>query len=318
MNSTATPLRKATPAPLRPAPAAAGKSPSSLPLDSIRTDGGTQPREAIDQDVVKDYADLYRNGVALPPLLVFFDGSEHWLADGFHRLRARRLAEFELVEVEVRQGTQADARWAACAANKAHGLHRSSADKRRAVAMALAAQPESSDRAIAEHVGVGYGLVADVRRQLPESGSSTRVGLDGRRRPVPLRPPPRRPSPAMAAPPGAPGPAPVIDEAGRPVTDPRVADALANGQQLDDLWNEVHDLKRRILALPDDGIGRELRKQQIELDFKSIAAAVRFAKPYTTCPRAPCKAGCRICHGTQWTNKEKWETSGKTPEERWQ
>jgi len=54
----------------------------------IRIDGGTQPRAALLIDVMEDYAEQMRNGVEFPPITVFFDGKEYWLADGFHRLGA--------------------------------------------------------------------------------------------------------------------------------------------------------------------------------------------------------------------------------------
>ena len=59
-----------------------------LSIDSIRIDGGTQPRAELRNDVVKDYAELMRAGAAFPPVSVFYDGQDYWLADGFHRIRA--------------------------------------------------------------------------------------------------------------------------------------------------------------------------------------------------------------------------------------
>jgi hypothetical protein len=57
---------------------------------NIRIDGGTQPRQEINYEVVKDYAELMREGVAFPPVTVFFDGVDYWLADGFHRYHATK------------------------------------------------------------------------------------------------------------------------------------------------------------------------------------------------------------------------------------
>jgi predicted nucleic acid-binding protein len=60
-----------------------------IPLESIRIDGGTQIRLEIRTDVVQEYAELIAK---LPPITVFFDGSTYWLADGFHRYHAARMA----------------------------------------------------------------------------------------------------------------------------------------------------------------------------------------------------------------------------------
>jgi hypothetical protein len=45
-----------------------------LPLDAIRIDGNTQPREAVDTDTVAEYAQRMLAGDAFPPLEVYFDG----------------------------------------------------------------------------------------------------------------------------------------------------------------------------------------------------------------------------------------------------
>lgn len=81
----------------------------TLQLDQIRIDGGTQPRVAIDQTIVAEYAELYSTGVDLPPVTVFFDGATYWLADGFHRYWANKRIDCEYVFAHVHQGTQRDA-----------------------------------------------------------------------------------------------------------------------------------------------------------------------------------------------------------------
>ena len=59
-----------------------------LKPSQIRQDGGTQPRAEIWQDVVDDYAEQMTAGATFPPIVVFYDGTHYWLADGFHRLAA--------------------------------------------------------------------------------------------------------------------------------------------------------------------------------------------------------------------------------------
>ncbi len=81
---------------------------------------------------------------------------------------------------------------AAAAANAAHGLKRSNADKRRAVEVVLKRKPEWSDRQIGEHVGVGHQLVSEVRRQVDDSSTSSapqiRTGRDGKKYPAIKKP----------------------------------------------------------------------------------------------------------------------------------
>lgn len=134
-----------------------------LNLNAIRIDGGTQPRERIDLEAVGEYAEAIRAGAEFPPLVVFHDGAEHWLADGFHRWHAHKAAEKASVMADVRAGTLDDAKLFASGANKDHGLRRSNADKRLAILMALSASPKWSDNRIAEHVGVDHKTVAAQR-----------------------------------------------------------------------------------------------------------------------------------------------------------
>ena len=63
-------------------------SATTLPLSFIRCDGGTQPREAINDAVVSEYAERIAEGDSFPPVTVYYDGSDYWLADGFHRVAA--------------------------------------------------------------------------------------------------------------------------------------------------------------------------------------------------------------------------------------
>jgi hypothetical protein len=124
----------------------------------------------------------------------------YWLADGFHRVIAARSAGIEELLAEVRLGTQADAKWYALGANKTHGLRRTSEDKRRAVTLALEMHPEMSDRALAEHCGVSPTFVGENRRQVSTVDTSTpRVGMDGKRYPLPP-PRPRMPLPPVQPP----------------------------------------------------------------------------------------------------------------------
>ena len=139
-----------------------------LELVKIRIDGGTQPRAELLIEVMKDYAERMQAGVKFPAIIVFFDGKEYWLADGFHRIGAhlRAFGEDTPIEAEVIQGTQSDAQWYSYGVNKTHGLRRTNPDKERAVRAALQ-HPKgagSSNYQIAEHCGVSEFMVRKHRK----------------------------------------------------------------------------------------------------------------------------------------------------------
>lgn len=140
-------------------------NPTTLKLSSIRFDGGTQPRESIDQAMVDEYADAMKAGAEFPPGIVFYDGTDYWLADGFHRARAAEQAGNKSIKVEVRQGIRRDAILYSVGANTAHGVRRTNADKRRAVMTLLndAEWAKWSDREIAKRTGTSNAFVGGIR-----------------------------------------------------------------------------------------------------------------------------------------------------------
>jgi ParB-like nuclease domain len=136
-----------------------------LELSLIRVDGGTQPRAAMDEGSVREYAEDMARGAAFPPVVVFYDGTDYWLADGFHRYHAAKSSGRSEVAAEVRQGTLRDAVLFSVGANATHGLRRTNLDKRRAV-RTLLADPEWagwSDREIARRCGVTPTFVGSLR-----------------------------------------------------------------------------------------------------------------------------------------------------------
>jgi transposase-like protein len=161
-----------------------------LNLNQIRTDGGTQPRAILQQDVIQEYQEQMEAGVTFPPPTVFFDGKHYWLADGFHRFAAAtRAFPDEPIECDVRQGTQLDAQWFSYSANQDHGLRRTNEEKRRAVVAALSHSNAASlsNCEIARHCGVSDETIRKYREQHEATSKNwksaapqTRTGRDGR------------------------------------------------------------------------------------------------------------------------------------------
>jgi hypothetical protein len=132
-------------------------------LDNIRLDGGTQYRDEINQDVVKDYADLMREGVTFPPVRAMYDGSAFWLYDGFHRYFATQATGEKRMDVEYIAGTQNAAQIKALSANADHGQPRNNATKRKVVQAALELFPDESSYEIAKRCRVSDTFVAAIR-----------------------------------------------------------------------------------------------------------------------------------------------------------
>lgn len=119
-------------------------------------------------EVVEEYASALKGGATFPPLVVFTEGRDVWLGDGFHRLHACRQAGISSVECDIHHGTRDDAIEYAVGANVSHGLRRTNADKRRSVEMLLtiAKYRTESARLIAEKCGVDHKTAQAVLQQI--------------------------------------------------------------------------------------------------------------------------------------------------------
>jgi hypothetical protein len=147
-------------------------------LQDIRLDGGTQYREEIDQNKVKEYAECMDDGDEFPPLQCTFDGSTYWLWDGFHRYFSWQSLGAKEVNVLYTPGTQEDAQDLALSANDKHGLPRSNATKRRQVEAALSMERHAgkSDREIAKLCKVSHPFVAAIRNpEVKERQAKNRI-----------------------------------------------------------------------------------------------------------------------------------------------
>jgi hypothetical protein len=120
----------------------------------------------------------------LPPIIVH-RGSMR-VIDGAHRLHAARLRGDEFIAVKFFEGDEVDAFVLAVKSNIAHGLPLSLADRKAAAARIMASHPQWSDRMIASVAGLAPRTIAEIRTYPPSPShhGHTRVGRDGRVRPV--------------------------------------------------------------------------------------------------------------------------------------
>lgn len=158
-----------------------------IKIEDIKTGAGTQTRAMINEQVVGEYAEAMEDGAVFPPVIVFHDGTDFWMADGFHRIMAATRNGFTDIEGDIKKGTRQDALVYALGANVTNGLRRTNADKCHCVQIALREFPDWSDRRIAEACGVSHPFVLKLRPQvvtITTSTPTTRVGRDGKEYPA--------------------------------------------------------------------------------------------------------------------------------------
>lgn len=154
----------------------------TLPIDKLRLDGGTQARLGVDQDTVDTYAEVLEKEAGEWPfgeVDVFHDGSEYFVADGFHRTLAAGRVKRGSVPCRIHQGTAKDAKIFGMTANDMHGLRMSREDKRYCAEWLLDNVTNMTQMQIAETAGVNEKtvrrIVADRKaKNRTMSGSSSK------------------------------------------------------------------------------------------------------------------------------------------------
>jgi len=146
-------------------------------LSSIRIDGDTQARLSVNQQVVEQYAEHMRDGDKFPPVIVFHDGDDYWLADGFHRYFATKGNGHDSIQVDIKEGKLEDAQLFAYSANSRRGLSMTSEDNRYIINKMLSHSVwgKWTNAEIARHVGVSKMTVGRVKQALaPADGEETK------------------------------------------------------------------------------------------------------------------------------------------------
>jgi hypothetical protein len=140
----------------------------NLYLSVIRIDGDTQARVAVNEEVVRQYSERMAEGEKFPAIIIFHDGSDYWLADGYHRYFAAKKLDMQEIEAEIETGTVSDAMLYAFGANSKRGLSMSDDDIRNVIRRMLEHEEwgKWSNNAIGRHVGVSSMTVGRVKASM--------------------------------------------------------------------------------------------------------------------------------------------------------
>jgi len=135
-------------------------------IEEIKINDSPQVRITNDANVIADYAAHLAAGGTFPPVVLFGNEGQYYLADGFHRLEAAKTADQDMIDAEVHPGDRKAALKFALSANAKHGLRRSNPDKRHAIQIALAEFPGLSNHAYEEMCRVSDDLVKKVKGEV--------------------------------------------------------------------------------------------------------------------------------------------------------
>lgn len=155
----------------------------NVSIEQIQMDSEHQARAKVNRETIKNYKELLEENAGawlFPPVELIREALEdgtfvYWVIDGWHRLISAReigYKETDKIPAMVTEGTHTEAIIASLGANAAHGLHRSSADKKNAIRIAFNL-PEIqllSNREIADICKVSDKTVGTYRAELESEG----------------------------------------------------------------------------------------------------------------------------------------------------
>jgi hypothetical protein len=146
-----------------------------MDIKSLVLDPTVQMRASLSRDAILDYAEADMRGEKFPPIVVFGRfGGKCYVADGFHRVKARIRNSRTTIKALLRDGSRRDAILYAAGCNQHHGVRRTSQDKQRAVITLLkdSAWSKWADTEIAKVAGVDHNMVGRYRRMFTDSAAS--------------------------------------------------------------------------------------------------------------------------------------------------
>ena len=215
-------------------------------IGALVMDERLQSRVEVNEETVSEYAEAIEAGADFPPVLVYFDGINYYLTDGYHRVLAHKRAQKVSILCEVAQGTIRDAIFHATGVNADHGMRRTYADKRKAV-MTLLDDFEwegMSNGQISKHCRVSPTFVSDLRKGVgKDTGDTVKY---------------TSPSGKVMEKKKAPGRAPKELELKEPAKQDQPTDADDQNQEaIDMLLAENEELKARVAVVAMEGTPEE-------------------------------------------------------------
>ncbi|GEM_PF-6720667 len=151
-------------------------------IDRIKFDDTTQSRIREDEEAINEYTEALKRGDRLPDVTLFYDNSDYFIGDGWHRIKAHLKANKHIISCEIKTGTQRDAFLYSLQSNNRNGLRYTPADKRHYTTHILQDEEWSkfSNGVIAEMAGVSSAFVGNLRRDLGLDTNSERIDRTGR------------------------------------------------------------------------------------------------------------------------------------------
>lgn len=158
----------------------ASTPPQRVPIDQLLPAISPRVGGEDEEHIIR----LAETEAILPPILVH--RATMRVIDGMHRVRAALLKGCQEIDVAYFEGSEDDAFIHAVRENIVHGLPLSLGDRKAAAERIINSHPRLSDRGVAAYTGLSGKTVAAIRRRsnAVAADPDTRIGADGRLRPL--------------------------------------------------------------------------------------------------------------------------------------
>ena len=155
-----------------------------MKLSQITIDHKLMMRVGVDQEIVDEYAQKMLDGDKFPPVIIFNDGDNNYLVEGFKRYYANKKNGFEIIDADVRMGTYDDAfDYAFVKANRGHGERYKTKDKRLQLKMAFEVPryASKSDRELSRILDVSHTFVSKARKEEGKQPDRLEITRNGKK-----------------------------------------------------------------------------------------------------------------------------------------
>jgi len=291
----------------------------SVPIKDIVTDCKTQQR-SVDDDVVKRYAALMKDGAKFRPVEIIADSKKgNFLWDGFHRYFAAIKLGKKYIEANMIEGTQRDAIYLSFSANSENAFPRQPGTVKEIVEKILKDEEWSkmSQNDIARHVGCTKQFVSKIKSEfekLSVNQLTDRTALTGQKtgisRSKTVKVKRGGSSYEMKLPENK-----VLDATGKQVPEhlvkffERANEYRQMIKQLNDMLRKVRDGK-----IAGDMFYKFIKIENLTAEIGNVKRIFRFALPYAVCPYCGGdinNAECRACDGCGFVNEMTYKGTPK-------
>ncbi|MBA7486767.1 hypothetical protein ES707_22328 [subsurface metagenome] len=291
----------------------------SLPVKDICLDGKTQQRP-VDDNVVKRYAAMMKDGSKFPPVEIITDGNNNFMWDGFHRYFAHLKLNNKYIEANIVNGTQRQAVWLSFSANKENGLPRQHGTAKEIVEKILKDKEWSkiSQHDIARHVGCAQAFVSKICEEIKKSASDNQLSdrttllepKAGIQRSETIKVKRGGSKYEMKKPEKK-----VLDSKGKQVPEhlikffERANEYRQLIKQLNDILKTVRDGKNA-----NDLFYKFIKIENLTAEIGNVKRIFRFGMPYAVCPYCggdEKNAECRACDGCGFVNELTYRATPK-------